>query len=144
MGDELVTESIDQAEASRLAVALRDQVDRDKNLDLFGFDKPQESVGAQRGTYSWRVGMRAELRKFREKLQKDGIGPLDILSRVMMIHFEAERYEQAAEVAEKMLPYLYPRINAIAMMPGSDGQQPGVIGGGVVRFTWGKPEELGT
>jgi hypothetical protein len=62
-----------------------------------------------------------------EKLMALSGGPLprDVLLAVMRWHFQAKRYAEAVEVAEKVAPFVHPRLTAssVAVKPPSLAQQ---------------------
>jgi hypothetical protein len=62
-----------------------------------------------------------------EKLMALGGGPLprDVMLAVMRWHYRAKRYDAAVEVAEKVAPFIHPRLScsSVAVKPPPIAQQ---------------------
>lgn len=78
---------------------------------------------------------RSELLAWRTKSLRDGVTAADYLQKQMADDYEAGNVDRMLRIAELLLPYTLPRLNAIAVVPGGPGQGTSV-GGGVLRFSW--------
>jgi hypothetical protein len=48
-----------------------------------------------------------------DRARAEGRLPLDVLLEVMRVHFDAQRWQEAVEVAQIAAPYCHPRLQAI-------------------------------
>lgn len=106
-------------------------------LDLFG--EPPQTV-QQRFS-------RSELRQWRERLLREGIGPGDYLTKMMADAYDRGEWQRCFECAALLLPYTLPRLSGIVVAPGGGGAS-GVGGdlsmpGGVLRFAWSPAADEG-
>ena len=44
---------------------------------------------------------------------EEGITPLEVMLKAMMVHYKARRYDKAAAVAKDAAPYMHPRLSAM-------------------------------
>src|SRR5262245_22973747 len=94
------------------------------DVDLFG-----EKV--DKATRRKIKSARQELSHFRRKAALAGIGPLDVMFRIMLRKYERGDMDGAFACAKELAPYMAPRLSAMAIPQ----MQPGA-GGGTVRVTW--------
>lgn len=49
-----------------------------------------------------------------------GITPAEVMHKAMEVHYKAKRYDQAAEIAKDLAPYVHPRLSSV-QHAGHDG-----------------------
>jgi hypothetical protein len=72
-----------------------------------GHGGKREGAGRKPGTTT------VKTREIADQATREGITPLEIMLKVMRLHYNAEKYDAAADVAARAAPYVHPRLCAI-------------------------------
>ena len=72
-------------------------------------------AGRKKGAASKRT------REIADAAVADGLSPLEVMLKAMRFHADAERWDDAADVAKDAAPYIHPRLAAVEHKGPDDG-----------------------